>query len=280
MPWIYASNQYMPMHTLRKRTRVATYNIHKCRGLDLLLRPDRIVKVLRELDADIIALQEVCSVEGAESRNEHAEFIAKELGMHLCFGDNRLHKGRPYGNAVLSRFPFRKSRNFDISTQGREPRGCLWADVALPGGGSLHVFNVHMGTAFLERRKQARKLVSSQVLRRPDLQGPCIMLGDFNEWTRGLTTHLLRAQFAKPNQAIHRNHSRSYPAVLPLLRLDHIYFDPVLRLERFTRHRTRLSLVASDHLPLVADFSLDIPVGNVRSDSPPARADFQLSLQN
>ena len=245
------------MRSSRKHTRIATYNIHKCRGLDLRVRPERIVKVLREVDADIIALQEVCSFDDAGSRQDQARFIAAELEMNFCFGDNRRHKGRPYGNALLSRYPLRSSYNHDISARGREPRGCLWADVGLPNGVSLHVFNVHMGTAFLERRKQARKLLGAEVLQRADLRGPRVVLGDFNEWTRGLTTQLLQAEFLKPNHRTGHSRSRGYPGVLPILGLDHIYFDPSLRLERLAFHRTRLSIIASDHLPLVADLALE-----------------------
>ena len=126
----------------------------------------------------------------------------------------------------------------------------------LPGGTLLHVFNIHMGTAFLERRKQALKLVSPKILHQPTISGPRIVLGDFNEWTRGLTTRLLRQDFVAPDLRDHMDRSRTYPGVLPFLHLDHIYFDPTLRLDRFTLHKTRASLIASDHLPLVADFSL------------------------
>jgi endonuclease/exonuclease/phosphatase family metal-dependent hydrolase len=240
----------------RQRIRVATYNIHKCRGLDRRVRPQRIVEVLRELDADLIALQEVLSLSENKREEDHAGFIASELGLHLGFGENRRLRGHIYGNALLARFPLRVVSNHDISAHGQEPRGCLHVDVELPGGTPLHVFNVHLGTAFLERRHQARKLISAEILTRAELQGPRIVLGDFNEWTRGLTTQLLRAHFSTPDVRAHLNRSRTYPGVLPLLHLDHIYFDPAFTLHRLTLHKNRRSLMASDHLPLVADLSL------------------------
>jgi endonuclease/exonuclease/phosphatase family metal-dependent hydrolase len=137
------------------RIRVATYNIHKCRGLDGRVRPARILDVLREVDADIIALQEVVRIERDRREKDQANFMAAELGMNFNFGENRQLNGGTYGNALLSRFPLRASYNYDISASGREPRGCLRVDLNLPGGILLHVFNIHMGTAFLERRKQA-----------------------------------------------------------------------------------------------------------------------------
>jgi endonuclease/exonuclease/phosphatase family metal-dependent hydrolase len=248
------------------RIRVATYNIHKCRGLDGRVRPARILDVLREVDADIIALQEVVRIERDRREKDQANFMAAELGMNFNFGENRQLNGGTYGNALLSRFPLRASYNYDISASGREPRGCLRVDLNLPGGILLHVFNIHMGTAFLERRKQALKLVSPKILHQAALNGPRIVLGDFNEWTRGLTTRLLRQHFVAPDLRDHMDRSRTYPGVLPFLHLDHMYFDPTLRLDHLTLHKTRNSLMASDHLPLVADFSLTAWVTDFESD--------------
>jgi endonuclease/exonuclease/phosphatase family metal-dependent hydrolase len=132
---------------MTQRIRFLTYNIHKCCGLDRRERPDRIVEVLREVNADVIALQEVLSIPGDRDRDQ-AEFIATELGFRSCFGENRRLNGGAYGNLLLSRFPLSAIQNHDITTRRREQRGCLRADIELPGT-TLHVFNVHMGTSFL-----------------------------------------------------------------------------------------------------------------------------------
>jgi endonuclease/exonuclease/phosphatase family metal-dependent hydrolase len=81
------------------------------------------------------------------------------------------------------------------------------------------------------------------------------VLGDFNEWTKGLATTLLNSHLTSADIRVHLRRARTYPGFLPFLHLDHVYHDPALRLERLTLHRTPKSLVASDHLPLVADFS-------------------------
>jgi endonuclease/exonuclease/phosphatase family metal-dependent hydrolase len=127
----------------------------------------------------------------------------------------------------------------------------------------LHVFNIHLGTGYFERHQQTQRLLSDAILSR-EVSGPRIVLGDFNEWIRGAASRMMRGMFeaADPRRYMERRTSprrawhRSYPGVLPFLNLDHIYFDPPLRLEKLTVCRDRTALVASDHLPLVADFRL------------------------
>jgi endonuclease/exonuclease/phosphatase family metal-dependent hydrolase len=244
------------MRAANRCLRLATYNIHKCRGLDCRVRPDRIVEVLREIDADIIALQEVVSIRGGGPEKDQAGYIANTLGFEWSMGKTRTHNGGVYGNMVLSRYPLEAARNYNISAMGRERRGCLRVDLVAGGTTLLHVFNVHLGTAYLERRKQVRLLMTSNILNNRGLRGVRIVLGDFNEWTRGLATRLLRARFQTADLHKWPRLARSYPGILPLLHLDHIYFDPGLEMESLSLHRSRSALIASDHLPLVADFRM------------------------
>jgi|SRR5579871_1276044 len=226
--------------------RVVTYNVHKCRGMDRRVSTIRISEVLGEIAADVIALQEVM---------EHqAEAISAALHLPFVLGENRKHQGYGYGNVVLSRFPIRMMRNYDLSVGGREERGCLRADL-LVNGELLHVFNVHLGTAFVERRRQGRMLVAEQVLTDVALEHPRIVLGDFNEWTRGLATRLLCSHLESADIRTHLRRSFTYPGVIPFLHLDHIYYDSTLRLEGLKLHRTRKALMASDHLPLIGEFA-------------------------
>ncbi len=225
--------------------RVVTYNTHKCRGLDGRTSATRIADVLLEIGADVIALQEVL---------EHqAEIIARDLRMGYVLGETRKRRGYAYGNVVLSRFPIRDARNYDLSVRGREERGCLRADVQV-NGSVLHIFNVHLGTALLERRVQGRRLVAPELLNATEIESPRIVLGDFNEWTQGLATRLLRQHLESADLRVHLQRRKTYPGVLPILHLDHIYYDPILRLERLMLWRTKKALVASDHLPLVGEF--------------------------
>lgn len=235
--------------------RIATYNIHKCKGLDLRTSPERIIDVLRETQADIIALQEVVSVENGRREENQAQFIADALGFEYRLGENRKHLGGKYGNVVLSRFPIAEDKNFDISVSGREPRGCQHIDVRLEANSLVHIYNIHLGTSFFERRKQVKKLLDGEILNRSHF-APRILLGDFNEWTKGLASRLLKAHFRSADLREYLSRKRTYPGVFPFLHLDHIYYDNHLKIENAFIHRSRLALVASDHLPLVADFSL------------------------
>ena len=245
------------MKTLADRIRIVTYNIHKCCGLDRRVSPARIVEVLREIDADIIALQEVVCIANGTREYDQARFFAEELAYEYCLGENRQLRGGVYGNVILSRMPVRASRNYDISWRRWERRGCLRADIELANDRLLHIFNVHLGLAFTERRHQARQLVGADILMNAELQGTRVVLGDFNEWTHGLTSRLLATHLESVDLRHHIGRTKTYPGVLPLPHLDHIYFDPTLQLERFTLHRSRTALVASDHVPLVADFLLE-----------------------
>jgi endonuclease/exonuclease/phosphatase family metal-dependent hydrolase len=237
-----------------RTVRAVTYNIHKCRGMDQRVRPERIVEVLREIDADIVALQEVLWIHGTEDKNDQAHFIARELGLDFRLGENRKLRGGAYGNVVLSRFPMGEARNHDISVSGREQRGCLRVDIDLHGKERLHVYNVHLGTSYRERRDQAGKLLNKDILKNGDHAGPRLMLGDFNDWTRGPASRLLAEHFRSAEIRVQIRRLRTYPGFLPIVHLDHIYFDESLILVKASLHRSRIARIASDHLPVVAEF--------------------------
>ena len=237
--------------------RLVTYNIHKCRGWDRRVSPERIARVLAPLDPDCIALQEV--VDGSPlGRINQAEAIADALGKKykVIFGRTRDLRGSHYGNATLTRVPVERSETYNLSWRRREPRGCLRTDLRLRKGVLLHVFNVHLGTSYLERRAQGPLLLGDEMLNHATHTGPRVILGDFNEWTRGLTSKLMMRQFQKIHLRKYQRRRGSFPGPLPVLELDHIYFDPALELVHFQLVRSPLSLIASDHLPLMADFRL------------------------
>jgi len=217
---------------------VASYNIHATRGLDGRDDLLRIARVIGELGADVVGLQEVFVVQ--------AHRLAAELRMDLVMGVVREGRHGPYGNAVLTGLPVRRAHAFDLSQRGREPRGGVRADLDL-GDRTLHLFNVHLGLRFRERAAQVALLVGEHVLpeRAP---GPRVLVGDLNEWFPGAVGRTLRREFHG------RRVRRTHPAPAPLFALDRIYWDAGLDGETVRVHRSRLARVASDHLPVVARF--------------------------
>ncbi len=115
---------------------------------------------------------------------------------------------------------------------------------------TLHLYNVHLGTAILERRHQAERLAA--IVTDRHVGGPKLVLGDFNEWMRGLTTKMLTEKLHSVDLRNHLRRRRTYPGLFPILHLDHIYYSGRVEVVGVELSRTRMSLVASDHLPLVA----------------------------
>ncbi len=231
--------------------RVATYNIHRCRGMDRRILPSRIADVLREIDADVIALQEV--VGAGPTGSGQAEEIGASLGMGWVMAPVRHLRSHLFGNVVMSRFPIVQHGQYDLSWRTCEARGCQRADLDL-GEGRLHVYNVHLGTAVLERRYQAPRLASFVHDHR--VTGPKIILGDFNEWLRGLATRTLSALFESVDLRSHLKRRRTYPGLFPVLHLDHIYYEGHVEVRSVELPRSRRALIASDHLPLVANLRI------------------------
>lgn len=221
--------------------RLATYNIHRCVGCDGHCDPDRILGVIREMQLDVLALQEVesCHYKGEEL----LEYLGRETGMHSLAGPTLLRGTRSYGNALLSRMPVRDVRRLDLSFPGREPRGALDIDLELNGSG-LQLVATHLGLNPAERRVQVQQLLE---LFRGNGSNPAVLIGDLNEWFLwGRPLHWLQGLFGKtPAPA-------TFPAKWPMFALDRIWVRPHRSLIRVEVHDTPLARQASDHLPLKA----------------------------
>jgi len=236
----------------RTRTvRVATYNIHSGRGLDGRTRLERIAAVLARIDADIIALQEV--VGASPLKAGQAAELGAALGMGWVMAPTRHQRTALFGNVVLTRFPVRHHVQYDLTWKTCEHRGVQRVDVGLEDD-TLHFYNVHLGTSLLERRNQAARLATLVHDRR--VTGPKIILGDFNEWARGIAKDVLAERLQSIDLSKHLSRRRTYPGIFPVLHLDHIYYEGKVEVLKVTLPRDRMALIASDHLPLVADLKI------------------------
>lgn len=229
---------------------VASYNIHSGVGTDGRFDLERVAGVLKEIDADVICLQEVGDFRSKTPHDRHPEVLAEALGLRMAFGPNVVRNGRRYGNAILSKLPIARSRNYDLSFRRREPRGALRCDLALPEGRLLHVFCLHLGLGVGERRAQEALLLSADILRDAARNAPLILCGDFNYWGGGPVPSMVRS-------AIHDvalmldDPTSTYHSKLPFFRLDRVFVDDGVRPHSLKPHRSELARLASDHLPLV-----------------------------
>nr|WP_153340332.1 endonuclease/exonuclease/phosphatase family protein [Roseospira navarrensis] len=262
--------------------RIATYNVHGCVGLDRRQDAGRVARVLRDLDADIIGLQEVLgqgadletmtvfpvtSKGDAPGRDQLAVF-ADHLGYEARAGANLMREGRRFGNALLSRHPIVSARRLNLAHgNGREPRGAIDAVISAPAG-VVRVLVTHFGLGGPERAWQAARL--AEYLAEPPPGVPAlvpaatIVLGDFNDmWPPSKTYHpMIEALGGRPPWR------RTWPAPAPILPLDKIWPGPGAHLEDAQAWRGPGARVASDHLPLVGRLALDPVAPNFHATDP------------
>ena len=228
-----------------RKLRIATYNIHLGIGRDSRFSPKRILQVLRELDADAVALQEVQLGAG---RFDMLGYLTRGTGWHAVAGPCLNHpKHGSYGNALLSRHPIRDVQHIDLSFPRREPRGAIDAEINC-NGRALRIIATHLGLRPAERRAQIQHLLYSFGR---DEAMPAVLVGDLNEWFLwGRPSRWLHAYFSATPAP------RTFPSGRPVFALDRIWMRPRIQLRRIFAHATPLARVASDHLPLVAVLSV------------------------
>jgi endonuclease/exonuclease/phosphatase family metal-dependent hydrolase len=246
------------------RLKILSYNIHRAIGVDRRFRPDRIVKIVTHHQPDVVLLQEVD--EGAPRSRE--KDLAREFAgildyPHYAVGHNvSLRRGR-YGNATLSRHPILRERNIDLTVDSRKRRGCQHASIRVTSVlGHVHdleVFNLHLGLSARERARQVGLLVRSGEFSGLDRRLPCLIGGDFNDWRsllHPIFTEILDFRCATQHDYGYNGAIRTYPSFSPTGGLDKIYYRGPLRMLAARSCRLRVSRVASDHLPVIAEFDL------------------------
>ncbi len=240
--------------------RLVTWNVHRCVGRDGKCSPERIARVLADLNADVIALQELDVRRSRTGRVDQADVIARALGMTHHFHPAYRVMEEAYGDAILTARPSRFVKGGALPGVGPltrlEPRGAVWAAVHV-GGAELHVVNTHLGLRGHERLVQVEALLGPDWIGGPACREPVMLVGDFNAIPRSRVYGRLSAALHDA-QCIgqRRKPQATFPARLPFLRLDHVFVSRGVDVSRAETLRTREARIASDHLALVVDFTL------------------------
>jgi endonuclease/exonuclease/phosphatase family metal-dependent hydrolase len=233
--------------------RLVSYNIHKgIGGTDRRYDLERIVDVLRALEADFICLQEVTFDLPRTSRHDQATLLAERLPtMSSTFQRNVHWKAGGYGNLVLSRWPLDEHHRIALRFEEKKPRGAQLVVAATPEG-TLRITNWHLGLSERERHWQAHHLVTHAIFRATN-EHPTVMCGDFNDWQDTLADAWLTPRgFTQVTVPAAR--FRSFPAALPVVSLDKAFHSEGVTVASAHVVRSRSARIASDHLPLVVDF--------------------------
>lgn len=234
---------------------VMTYNVHRLIGNDRHRSASRIAQVIDCYQPDIVALQEL---PGARSRPEEGgacQDLVHELALLVAArGHFNLERER-WGNVVLSRFPMRLVRAGGLHPVTRYrtmvPRGVLWVEIELFGK-KLQLVNTHLGLTPQERNSQAKVLTGPEWLSHPECRPPVVLCGDFNALPSSTIHKQLKNALMDEQEKLKFGHTQfTFPSTLPLVRFDHIFISPDLNVESELIPRSKLTGVASDHLPLV-----------------------------
>jgi endonuclease/exonuclease/phosphatase family metal-dependent hydrolase len=227
---------------------VVSYNIHQCVGMDGRRDATRIAGILKDLNADIIGLQEVHSAHDGTFEAYQMRYLAESTGFHVISGPNVTKPNSEYGNVLLTRHSVVRVRRLDLSVPGREARGAIDADISV-GERLVRVIVSHLGLGARERRYQTRRLLG---LLGQEKTSPIVALLDINEWfPYGAPILRFNEEFGKAPCC------RSFPAFFPLFSLDRVWVRPRAALVQVQSYITPITRIASDHLPLLATIDID-----------------------
>jgi endonuclease/exonuclease/phosphatase family metal-dependent hydrolase len=225
--------------------RVASYNIHKCVGTDRVFDPSRIIAVLAEIDADVVALQEADLRFGDRSGILNLDELHQKLGLIPVPIANAQKNHGWHGNVLLVREATVHDTH-QIALPGVEPRGALVVDMEA-NSVQLRVIATHFGLLRRSRKKQVEAVLQSA---QSAFGRTVLLMGDLNEWRIGKRSGLAGLE---PIFGSFDFFAPSYPSRYPLLALDRILCNPHQSLHNITVHSTPLSRKASDHLPITAE---------------------------
>lgn len=237
--------------------RIMTYNVHHCVGMDGKLAVERIARVIARANPDVVVLQELDVGRSRTNSLDQAEMIAQYLEMDFHFHPSLHIAEERYGDAILTHLPQRLVKAGPLpgleSRFRLEPRGALWLAIDLHGT-EVQIINTHLGLHPGERLAQGKALVGNEWLGNEECLEPVILCGDFNALPSSPVYRLLCKQLNDAQVEMQRYRPQaSFPGRFPAGRIDHIFISPGLEVKNIEIPRSELVLVASDHLPLVAE---------------------------
>jgi len=253
------------MNTESPRIKILTYNIHK--GFSVGNRRfvlHQMKSMLQSVDADVVFLQEIQGEHFLKSKQYHNwpeesqfEFLADEVWPHHAYGKNAIYEAGHHGNAILSKYPFVRWDNIDVSYMRSASRSLLHGVIKLNDTlPAIHVVCVHLGLLSMERKRQVVKLVEriNEFVPRNE---PMIIAGDFNDWG-GQSDATLQRELGVTEvfNEVSGRCARTFPAWMPLLSVDRIY-SRGMSIVSGQRLQGALWKKMSDHLPLLAEFHLN-----------------------
>ena len=238
--------------------RILTYNVHRCVGTDRRLDVARVAEVIAAQTPDIVALQELDVGRARTGGVDQAHRLAQRLGMAFHFNAAFQVEEELYGDAILTTLPERLIRSGPIPTHPRfsrlEPRGAVWIAVTIAGA-ELQVINTHLGLVPREQRAQATALAGDGWL--GGAASPLVLVGDMNATRRAGAYRTFASRLVESRRAARLSRmAPTFPSTFPVLAIDHVFVSEGVTVEAVRTPMDPLSRLASDHLPLVVDFSL------------------------
>ncbi len=228
---------------------IASYNIHKCVGIDGRFDPTRTAQVIAELGADIVALQEADQRFGERAGLLDLEHLRREAHLVSVPISPFSEKGHGWHGNVLLLREGAVSDVRQLNLPGVEPRGALVVDLDLQVG-PLRVIAAHLG---LLRHSRARQAETIMQVAADGGARPTLLIGDLNEWRMGKRSSL---RFLSPLFDPSHATVASFPSRFPLFPLDRVLGNPHQLVTSVAVHDTPLARVASDHLPVKASIDL------------------------
>jgi endonuclease/exonuclease/phosphatase family metal-dependent hydrolase len=230
------------------RLRVLCYNIHHAEGVDRKLDVPRIAELIKSVEPDLVALQEVDRATERTNKVDQPAELARLTGLHVAFGGNIRFQGGDYGNAVLSRLPISRTKNHQLPRfDDGEQRGVLEVEVKMPNNaGALLFLATHLDHRAGDRERVASaKAINAIVAGRASQ--PAVLAGDLNDVLGSETLRQFETVWARAN----KQQLPTIPVAQPTRQIDFILFRPADRWRVIEVHVLDES-VASDHRAIFA----------------------------